>query len=135
MWPTSAASWATPTARVRRTPARSGPRAWLVEIRVLGGLEVVVEGGASANFGRSRVPPLLLKTLVALTSGGRAVPAERLIAALWPDSEGDDGRRAFDVTLSRLRRGLGARGHAVLRMEAGRLSLDRSLCWNDLAGL
>jgi DNA-binding SARP family transcriptional activator len=72
-------------------------------------------------------PLQLLRALIAF--GGRQVPAQRLIDALWPDAEGDAGQEALDTNLLRLRRLL---GHAdALVVEHGQVTLDEGLCWVD----
>lgn len=65
----------------------------------------------------------LLETLV--DQGGRAVPVARLVDALWPDADGDQGRRSFDTTLHRLRKLLG--DDDALRLEGGMLSLAEGM--------
>jgi two-component SAPR family response regulator len=64
-----------------------------------------------------------------LVFGGRGVRDTQIIEALWPDAEGDAGRRVFDTTLHRLRRQLGDAD--LLRMNDGRLYLDERSCWLD----
>jgi DNA-binding SARP family transcriptional activator len=79
--------------------------------------------------------PWLLKTVAALGLGGRGVAALKVLAVLWPDADGDQGMQVFEVTLSRLRKMLGSEGRRALRLERGRIFLDRSLCWTDLEAL
>ena len=70
-----------------------------------------------------------LLALVALEAGD-AVPLEKIIDALWPDADGDNARRSFDVCLHRARRLLGVPQALVLA--EGRLRFDPSLVWIDL---
>ena len=49
--------------------------------------------------------------------------------ALWPEADGDAAKKAFDITLHRLRKLLGA-DTAVL-IEHGRASLNTRYCWVD----
>jgi len=72
-------------------------------------------------------PLALLKALISL--GGRHVPQDRLIDALWPESEGDAGQTAFNTTLHRLRKFLGQNA-VVLRNR--QLSLDPAFVWWDV---
>ncbi|MEY2669314.1 MAG: hypothetical protein RJA59_1952, partial [Pseudomonadota bacterium] len=65
----------------------------------------------------------LLEALV--EQGGRGVPVPRLVDALWPDADGDQGRRSFDTTLHRLRKLLG--DDDALRLEGGMLSLAEGM--------
>jgi two-component SAPR family response regulator len=53
-----------------------------------------------------------------------------LTSALWPDSDGDDAKRAFDTTLFRLRRILG--DDRVIILREGKVSLDARHCWTDV---
>jgi len=76
-------------------------------------------------------PLELLKALIAF--GGRDVSQEHLADALWPDAEGDTGRRIFDTTLHRLRKILGKED--LLILANGLLTLDSRYCWVDLWGL
>lgn len=58
---------------------------------------------------------------------------QSVIAALWPDAEGDQARTSFDTTLHRLRKMLGS--DEVLVLEQGRLTLDPARCWTDVRAL
>jgi LuxR family transcriptional regulator, maltose regulon positive regulatory protein len=107
---------------------------WPVTIRALGPLEIVLDNDEFAGFGRAKMPPLLLLSIVAHTVSGRGVAIERLVSELWPDADGDLGLHSFEVTLLRLRKALGALGKAV-KVEGGRLSLDASLVWTDLLAI
>jgi DNA-binding SARP family transcriptional activator len=110
---------------------------WAYRLRAFGTFELrrcTVDGRAADvdppdAKGTPRGMPLrLLQATLAL--GARGVPDVDLIDALWPDAEGDAGRRVFDTTLHRLRRQLG--DDAVLRLIDGRLHLDERLCWVDV---
>ena len=69
----------------------------------------------------------VLKAVVA--GGGKPVPSARLVDALWPDDEGDAGRKALDVCLVRLRKLLGHAEAVLVRDE--QVSLNRETCWVD----
>ncbi|WP_298828049.1 BTAD domain-containing putative transcriptional regulator [uncultured Piscinibacter sp.] len=106
---------------------------WLNRLRLLGDLAFEhcgPEGGAAPAHGRrtARRPLELLAFVTA--HGGGPLPATAAIDALWPDAEGDAAKKSFDVTLHRLRRQLGS--DAALRLEGGRLVLDRHHCWVDV---
>lgn len=73
-----------------------------VEIRMLGGFDVLHEGRTVTPTGR---PAKLLK-VVALHAGG--IHSEQLIEALWPGAPLDQGRRRLRTTLGRLRQSCGA---------------------------
>ena len=77
---------------------------------------------------RLRKPRDLLQALIAF--GGTEVNAGVLIDALWPDSEGDAAYHALESALYRLRQLLGARD--AVRMEGGKISLNRDLLWVDM---
>jgi DNA-binding SARP family transcriptional activator len=77
---------------------------------------------------RLRKPQELLQALIAL--GGTEVSAGVLIDALWPDSEGDAAYHALESALYRLRQLLGARD--AVRMEGGKVSLNRDWLWVDM---
>jgi DNA-binding SARP family transcriptional activator len=102
---------------------------WAVEIRALGSLRIRRGARELGTTGKAPHRPLeLLRVLVAL--GGRQVPGQRLIDALWPDAEGDAGQQALDTNLLRLRRHL--QGGEFLVVEDGRVSLDEGQCWVDV---
>lgn len=101
---------------------------WPVRIHTLGRFEILVEGAALAFAGKvPRKPLALLKVVVAL--GPQPVPASILIDTLWPDEDGDAARKAFDVTVARLRKLLGRNDALTLIDEA--VTLNRKVCWVD----
>ena len=76
---------------------------------------------------KPKKPFELLQYLIA--HGGARSPAAAAIDALWPDAEGDAGKRSFDVTLYRLRKLLGA--DEAIKLEGAKLSLNDAMCWID----
>ncbi|HMJ52849.1 MAG TPA: BTAD domain-containing putative transcriptional regulator [Polyangiaceae bacterium] len=121
-------------------PVRIEAWPWRFCIRAFGGLEVfrddgkVAPPGRAGGRGRQKVelrglPSRLLQRIVA--RGGRGISDGELMDALWPDAEGDAARRVFDTTLHRLRKQLGHDG--VVRLSAGKVSLDDRICWTDVA--
>jgi DNA-binding SARP family transcriptional activator len=101
---------------------------WPFRIRTLGAFEVLRHGQVLHFEGGPQKKPLeMLKALIAF--GGREVPEERLMDALWPDADGDAGRVAAKANLHRLRKGLGDDG--VILLKNGRLSLNCKLCRVD----
>jgi len=121
-------------------PARLEAWPWRYRLRVLGSFELTREnpGATSSNpVGEARpsslrgMPARLLQATLAL--GARGVRDIELIDALWPDAEGDAGRRVFDTTLHRLRRQLA--DDQVVRLSDGRIFLDSRLCWIDIWAL
>lgn len=125
------------TSLIRRLYAKAPENAgeewpWPVRIFTLGRFQIVREGEPIAFSHKTPKKPLrLLKAVIAM--GGRDVPQQQVIDALWPDEEGDVAREAFTVNLHRVRRLLG--DQEALRFEDGKLTLDRSRCWVDLRGL
>ena len=104
---------------------------WPVRVRLLGGFDVEVASGAAAGRSAGRKQPKkpfeLLKYLVA--QGGSKVAVATAIDALWPQAEGDAGKKSFEIALHRLRKLLGS--DEVIRLEGGQLSLNSSICWVD----
>ena len=73
-------------------------------------------------------PLMLLKALIAF--GGRNVPEERLLDALWPDEEADAARKSLDITVLRLRKLLGSNDTITVGDEL--IGLNPQLCWTDV---
>lgn len=101
---------------------------WPVRIRVLGGFDVSLD---AKEIARSRKPAKkLLALLKALAcAGDRGVTEVQLIDWLWPDSEGDAGRKALETALHRLRALLADAD--VIKTGDGRIALDRHRAWVD----
>ncbi len=101
---------------------------WPVKIYTFGSFKIEVEG-KTLSISRSQQKPLLmLKSLIAF--GGEDVPEDRLTDALWPEAEGDVGRRSFDTTLHRLRKLLGS--DKAVTILKGKLTLDPRHFWTDI---
>lgn len=99
---------------------------WPVKIYTLGHFTVMIDNVPLETSSKvARKPLELLRTLIAY--GGRAVNQQKLIQALWPDGEGD--RKAFEITLHRLRKLFGTDTPLILKNKE--LSLDVRLCWLD----
>jgi two-component SAPR family response regulator len=107
----------------------SGAASQTVRIYTLGRFSLLLQG-QPAIFGRKtpQRPLELLKAIIAY--GGRDISLSLLTAALWPDSDGDDAKRAFDTTLFRLRKILG--DDRVINLRDGKVSLDSRYCWTDV---
>lgn len=101
---------------------------WPVRIYTLGRFTVLIDDQPMHAGRKAQHKPLeLLKVLIA--QGSREVGEETLTTILWPDTDGDAARKAFDTTLHRLRRLLGNDRAVVLHDR--RLSLDSRYCWVD----
>ena len=104
---------------------------WRTKVYSLGKFEVYRDGERLEFFGKVPKKPLsLMKALIA--NGGRQVPEERLIDALWPDEEADAARKSLDITVLRLRKLLG--GNDVILVSDELISLNPRLCWTDVWG-
>ena len=97
-------------------------------VHVLGRFRLLTGDAPITMPSRLRKPQELLQALIAF--GGTEVSAGVLIDALWPDSEGDAAYHALESTLYRLRQLLDARD--AVRMEGGKLSLNRDQLWVDM---
>lgn len=101
---------------------------WPIKIYTLGRFGVVLRD-KPLSFPRKTPRRLIGLLKVLVSSGGREVPEQKLIDALWPDDEGDAAQHALTAALHRLRRLLGDT-HA-LRVEDGTVSLNREHVWID----
>ena len=97
-------------------------------VHVLGRFRILKEHAPIAVLPRLRKPRELLQALIAF--GGIEVSADALIDALWADSEGDAAYHALESALYRLRLLLDARD--AVRMEGGKVSLNRDRLWVDM---
>jgi LuxR family transcriptional regulator, maltose regulon positive regulatory protein len=97
-------------------------------VHVLGRFRLLTGDTPMTIPSRLRKPQELLQALIAF--GGIDVGAGVLIDALWPDSEGDAAYHALESALYRLRQLLGSRD--AVRMEGGKVSLDRAQLWVDM---
>lgn len=101
---------------------------WRVRVWVLGSFHVEHDDIPLVSDGRTQKKPLeLLRALTAM--GARAVPSWHLIAALWPDSDGDAAQHAFETTLYRLRKLIDC--EEALILSEGALTLNARVCWVD----
>jgi len=101
---------------------------WPVRIYTLGRFRVFT-GGELLHFeGKTQRKPIeLAKVLVAL--GGRDVAATKVIDILWPEPAKGGSRKAFDITVHRLRKLLGC--DEALQVTAGSVSLNPRVVWVD----
>ncbi len=109
--------------------AQVGAWPWPVKVFTLGRFVVLADDQVLKSSRKVQRKPLaLLQALIAL--GGRHVREERLIDALWPDTDGDAAHFALTSAIHRLRRLLG-HGEAIVRKEDA-LTLDARYCWVDV---
>lgn len=99
-----------------------------IKIYLLGRQSVLIDNSPQKFSSKSAARPLdMLRCLIAL--GGRQVHQQQLIAALWPDSEGDAAASTFHATLHRLRKLLGVED--ALTLKDGYVCLESSRVWVD----
>lgn len=100
---------------------------WPVRVLTLGRFEVQLDDHALRFEGKAQRKPLeLLKVLIA--AGEHAVAIEQLVESLWPNPE-EGGRKAFDITVHRLRKLLACEGAVEVADRHARL--DTGLVWVD----
>jgi DNA-binding SARP family transcriptional activator len=112
----------------------------VLTIRTLGGLQVLRRGTIplSARDWQGSRPALLLKAI--LVHGGRHIPKDILVEAVWPDHPPENSLRNFKVNLHRLRKMLEpdlepARGSSYIHLKDNLVSLDKHLCQVDTEAL
>ena len=102
---------------------------WAVKIYSLGRYEIYRNEERLEFSGKvPKKPLMLLKALIAF--GGRSVPEERLMDALWPDEEADAARKSLDITVLRLRKLLGGNDSIIVSDEL--IGLNPQICWTDV---
>jgi ATP/maltotriose-dependent transcriptional regulator MalT/DNA-binding SARP family transcriptional activator len=103
---------------------------WPVRIQLLGRFVVHVDEEPLAFAGKGPKKPLeLLKALVAV--GGHMVDIGWLAEQLWPDAEAV--RNVFNVTHARLRKLVPVED--IVLLDEGKLSLNPTLVWTDVAAV
>jgi DNA-binding SARP family transcriptional activator len=116
--------------RLRIRPPSDAPHSWPwpVRIRTLGKFDIELDGEVLEFSGKA--PRRVLAVLKAIVAGGgKPVPCTRLVDTIWPDDEGDAGRKALEVCLVRMRKLLGKSEVVLVRDE--QVSLNREFCWVD----
>jgi LuxR family transcriptional regulator, maltose regulon positive regulatory protein len=115
-------------------PARHDVEQWpyRMQIWTLGCFEVRVDD-LPLVFGRKAPKVAIAPLKIVIALGGRNVPEERLMDALWPDEEADVAHERYTSALHRLRKLLG--GNELLPQRAGALSLEKNLVWVDALAL
>ncbi len=106
---------------------------WRVRIYTLGEMRVVIDDQRLTSHDWQGGKTLSLFLLL-LVEGGTQVPVERVLDALWPESEGDKARQNLEFTVRRLRKVLRLPGDdaSLVQRKAERISLDTRYCWIDL---
>ncbi len=101
---------------------------WPVRVQCFGPFAVVLQGSALEAAGKAQNRPLELVKLLA-ANDDRPLPVARVLQLLWPDSDEDAARKAFDVALARLKKLLDSPD--AYRIEGGRLAVDPALVHTD----
>jgi LuxR family maltose regulon positive regulatory protein len=101
---------------------------WPVKVYTLGRFELLIDG-QSPGYSRKAPKKVLALLKVVIAFGSHDVPEQKLIDALWPDEDGDAGRRSLTATLHRLRKLLGCA--SAIQQIGGTLTLDHRHCWID----
>ena len=103
---------------------------WSMRTQCLGEF-ALFRGSERVEFpGKSQLKPLELVKLLA-SNDNRPLPVARVMELLWPDSEADAARKAFDVALTRLRKLLDS--NDAFGLDGGMLVTDERVAWNDAA--
>jgi LuxR family maltose regulon positive regulatory protein len=110
-----------PTERIAQWP-------WPLKIVTFGGFRLLKDGEPLAL---SRKTPKRLFTLLKaiLAFGGRDVPREQILDAVWIDEDGDAARQSFDTAIYRLRKIVD--DSQILVLKNGRVGFNPARCWID----
>ncbi len=102
---------------------------WPLKIYIFGQFKLLCND-KSLSYSR-KVPKKPLELLhVIVVLGGKNLSEKRLMDALWPDAEGDSGRKSLSVTLARLRDLIGVKD--AVQVREGMVSLDDRFVWTDV---
>lgn len=112
-------------------PPGAGPTwPWPLKVRALGPFTVEVDGVALEGTRKgSDHRADLLKVLAA--NDGKPLAVSRVIELLWPDATPENGRKSFDMALSRLRKLLEQEDSVVIN--DAKLAFSPQLAWCDTA--
>ena len=105
---------------------------WPLKVHTLGIFSLSIRDASLESSGKAQNKPLDLVRLLA-SNDGQALSVASVIAALWPDSEGEAGRKVFDATLARLKKLIGSEEWIVVA--GGKLAIDETQVWIDAVEL
>ena len=101
---------------------------WKYKVKGFGFCEVFKED-KKIGFGR-KAPKKSIELVGALVAhGGKEVPDQKIIDALWPDAEGDAGHQDLATALHRLRKIFDS---SAIQYREGRLSINPDSVWVDV---
>jgi LuxR family maltose regulon positive regulatory protein len=114
-------------------PPRTGDSwPWPLRVKALGTFTVEVNGVALEGTRKGSDHRMdLLKVLAA--NDGKPLGVARVIELLWPDASPENGRKSFDMALSRLRKLLEQEESVVIN--DGKLAFSPLAAWCDTADL
>jgi len=124
--------WVRTAIRTRKLPAPpQAPESWpwAVRVRTLGSFEVSSEGGRTGDGHKAASKPLDLLRLLA-AHGHEAVRVDAIAESLWPGDGREGRRKAFDVTVARLRRLLDCEAAVIVHDQRARLNGE--IVWTDV---
>jgi len=102
---------------------------WQLKINTFGLFQIIKEGKPLQFPGKAQKMPLEL-LMVLISYGGVEVSIEKIMDALWYETDGDMARSAFSTTLNRLRNLIGIK--EAIQLRAGKVTLDQNYCWVDV---
>ena len=105
---------------------------WAVRVRALGNFEVSTEAGRLPN-GRKAASKRLELLRVLAAHGHAAVRVDLIAESLWPGDGREGRKKAFEVTLARLRRLLDC--DAAVVVHDNRARLNGEIVWSDVQAL
>jgi len=101
---------------------------WPVVIKTFGGFSQYKDDHLVKFSGKIQHKPLvMLKAIVA--AGEKGITEDRLIDAIWPDTEGDKALQSFKFTLHQLRK---LTGNETILFRGGVVIVDPGSCWTDV---
>jgi len=102
---------------------------WQLKIYTFGMFQIIKEGKPLQFPGKAQKMPLEL-LMVLISYGGTEVSIEKIMDALWYETDGDMARSAFSTTLNRLRNLIGIK--EAIQLRAGKVTVDKNYCWVDI---
>jgi DNA-binding SARP family transcriptional activator len=102
---------------------------WQLKINTFGLFQIMKEGKPLQFTGKAQKMPLEL-LMVLISYGGVEVSIEKIMDALWYETDGDMARSAFSTTLNRLRNLIGIK--EAIQLQAGKVTLDKNYFWVDV---